>query len=157
VAERIERFEFDEATVTLPVPEGGDFAELDGLPDGERHLTWTAAPGAFFMISAGAGDAYATPSEGACVVSDAPAPLAGSRARRVVLRSTVRRPRRLAEAPEGQRSLPERATEQLSDLLFVPGASQHLRIGYRVDEGAPEAVRAQLARMLDRVEVLPHA
>jgi hypothetical protein len=90
-------------------------------------------------------------------VSDEAAPLAGRDARRVVLRSTERRPRTLVEAPEGVRSLPERATEQLSDLLFVPGAVQHLRIGYRVDAGAPEAVRAQLARMLDRVEVRPHA
>jgi hypothetical protein len=157
VAERTEMFDFDEATVTLPVPDGGEFSELDGLPDGERHLTWTAAPGAFFMISAGADEAHATPGEGARLVSDAPAPLAGSGARRVVFRSTERRPRRLAEATEGLRSLPERATEQLSDLLFVPGAGQHLRIGYRVDEGAPEAVRAKLARMLDRVEVRPHA
>src|SRR4051812_14101768 len=145
MAERTETFDFDEATVTLPVPDGAEFAELDGLPDGERHVTWTAAPGAFFMISAGADVAYTTAREGARVVSDAPAPLAGSGARRVVLRSTERRPRSLAEAPEGLRSLPERATEQLSDLLFVPGVVQHLRIGYRVDEGAPEAVRAQLA------------
>jgi len=50
-------FDFDEATVTLPVPDGAEFGELDGLPEGERHLTWTAAPGAFFMISAGAGEA----------------------------------------------------------------------------------------------------
>jgi hypothetical protein len=151
VAERSETFDFDEATVTLPVPDGAEFSELDGLPDGERHLTWTAAPGAFFMISAGADDAYANPDEGA------PAPLAGPGARRVVSRTTERRPRTLEEAPEGLRSLPERATEQLSDLLFVPGTVQHLRIGYQVDEGAPEAVRAQLARMLDRVEVRPHA
>jgi hypothetical protein len=157
VAERTEMFDFDEATVTLPVPDGAEFGELDGLPDGERHLTWTPAPGAFFMISAGAEDAFATAGEGARIVSDAPAPLAGAGARRVVFRSTERRPRRLAEAAEGLRSLPERATEQLSDLLFVPGAAQHLRIGYRVDEGAPEAVRAQLARMLDRVEVRPRA
>ena len=150
-------FDFDEATVTLPVPDGAELRALDGLPDGERHLTWTAAPGAVFMLSAGADDAYAAPPDGARVVSDAPAPLAGSGARRVVFRSTERRPRELAEAPVGRRSLPERATEQLSDLLFVPGARQHLRIGYRVDADAPEAVRAQLARMLDRVEVRPHA
>jgi hypothetical protein len=155
--ERIETFDFDEATVTLPVPDGAEFGELGGLPDGERHLTWTAAPGAFFMISAGADEAYAAAGEGARVVSDAPAPLAGSGARRVVFRTTERRPRSLEEGAEGLRSLPERATEQLSDLLFVPGADRHLRIGYRVDEGAPEAVRAQLARMLDRVEVRPRA
>jgi hypothetical protein len=157
VAERSETFDFDEATVTLPVPDGAEFGELDGLPDGERHLTWTAAPGALFMISAGADDAYTTPGEGARIASDAPAPLAGMGARRVVFRSTERRPRTLAEAAEGVRSLPERATEQLSDLLFVPGAGQHLRIGYRVDASTPEAVRAQLAHMLDRVEVRPHA
>ena len=157
MAERIETFDFEEASVTLPVPDGAEFGELDGLPDGQRHLTWTAAPGAFFMISAGAGDAYTAPGKGADIVSDAPAPLAGSGARRVVFRSTERRPRRLTEATEGLRSLPERATEQLSDLLFIPGAGQHLRIGYRVDDGAPEAVRAQLARMLDRVKVRPHA
>ena len=150
-------FDFNEATVTLPVPDGAEFGELDGLPEGERHLTWTAAPGAFFMISAGADEAYTAAGEDARVVSDAPAPLAGPGARRVVLRSAERRPRTLAEAPEGLRSLPESATGQLSDLLFVPGAAQHLRIGYRVDEDAPEAVRAQLARMLDRVEVRPHA
>ena len=78
MAERTETFEFEGATVTLPVPDGAEFGELDGLPDGERHLTWTAAPGAFFMISAGAADAYSTAGEGATVVSDAPAPLAGS-------------------------------------------------------------------------------
>src|ERR1700742_1614623 len=68
VAERTETFDFDEATVTLPVPDGAEFGELDGLPDGERHLTWTAAPGAFFMISAGADVAHATAGEGARVV-----------------------------------------------------------------------------------------
>jgi hypothetical protein len=150
-------FDFDEATVELAVPDGAEFAELDGLPDGERHLTWTAAPGAFFMISAGADEAYTAVGEGARVDSDAPAPLVGAGARRVVSRSTERRPRTLAEAPEGLRSLPERETGQLSDLLFVPGTVQHLRIGYQVDEDVPEAVRAQLARMLDRVEVRPHA
>jgi hypothetical protein len=37
----------------------------------------------------------------------------------------------------------------------VPGERQHLRVGYRVDEDAPGAVRTLLARMLDRVEVAP--
>jgi hypothetical protein len=157
VADRTETFDFDEATVTLPVPDGAEFSELDGLPDGERHVTWTAAPGAFFMLSAGADEAYTSVGADARVVSDAPVPLAGAGARRVVSRSTEHRPRTLEEAPEGVRSLPERETEQLSDLLFVPGAVQHLRIGYQVDQDAPEAVRAQLARMLDRVEVRPHA
>ena len=42
---------------------------------------------------------------------------------------------------------------ELSDLLFVPGEREQLRIGYRVPEDAPEELRALLARMLDGVEV----
>ena len=49
--------------------------------------------------------------------------------------------------------VPERDVRQLSDLLFVPCETAWLRIGYRVAEDAPEALRARLARMLDRVEV----
>src|SRR4051812_49790352 len=101
MAERTETFDFDEATVTLPVPDGAEFGELDGLPDGERHLTWTAAPGAFFMISAGADDAYTSAGEGARVVSEAPAPLAGSGARRGGFCSLQRPPRQLLGGDPG--------------------------------------------------------
>jgi hypothetical protein len=49
--------------------------------------------------------------------------------------------------------VPEREFRQLNDLLFVPLDGHHLRIGYRVEEDAPEELRALLARMLDRVQV----
>jgi hypothetical protein len=146
-------FELEEATVVVPAPDGAEFGDLDGLPEGERHLTWTAAPGAFFMVSAGPGAAYAPASVPAEVDSDEPAPLAAPGARRIAYRAIRRRPRRLVAAPEGQRGVPEETVEELSDLLFVPGEREHLRIGYRVAEDAPEELRGQLARMLDGVEV----
>ena len=147
-------FELAETTVTVPLPDGAEFGDLDGLPEGERHLTWTAAPGAFFMVSAGPGAGY-TPEgmlsgEGLSVDSDAPAPLAGPHARRVAFRQTKHHSRRLEP---GHRVVPERTVRQLSDLLFVPGDREHLRVGYRVEEDAPEELRALLARMLDGVEV----
>jgi hypothetical protein len=140
-------FELGESTVTVDAPDGAEFADLEGLSAG-RHLTWTAGPDAFFMVSAANG--FDVPSE---LESDQPAPLAGPGARRVVYRDTKRRPRRT----EDDRVLPEREIRQLSDLLFVPGEHEQLRIGYRVAEDAPEELRALLARMLDGVEVHRHA
>ena len=46
-------FELDDATVTVPAPAGAEFHDLEGLPEGKRHLTWTAGQDAFFMVSAG--------------------------------------------------------------------------------------------------------
>ena len=139
-------FELDDATVTVPVPDGAEFTDLDGLPPGTRHLTWTAGPDAFFMLSAGQG--YSP--DGVELDSDAPAPLAGPGARRVTYRETRTRPRRV-EAGAGH--VPETAVDQLSDLLYVPGERANLRIGYRVPVDAPEELRALLARMLDGVKV----
>ena len=147
-------FEFDDATVTVPSPEGAEFSDLDGLPAGDRHLTWTAGPGAFFMVSAGAGAGYTPAGVSGEVDSDAPAPLAGPGARRIAYRETRRLPRRI-EAGAG--SVPETVERQLSDLLFVPGERASLRIGYRVPVDAPQELRALLARMLDGVEVSRHA
>jgi hypothetical protein len=146
-------FDLEEATVTVPAPEGAEFNDLDGLREGERHLTWTAGPGAFFMISAGRGPGYLPAGVEGDVDSDAPAPLAGAGARRIATRQTKHRPRRIEEG--GRRVLEERF-RQINDLLFVPGADGvNLRIGYRVPEDAPETLRALLARMLDGVEVQP--
>jgi hypothetical protein len=154
VPDHSETFEFDESSVTLTVPADAEFAELEGLEDGRRHLTWSAAPGAFFMISAGPDDGYTAAGtvagEGLQVDSDAPAPLAGADARRVAFHITRRRPRTL-EAGVG--AVPERAVRELSDLLFVPGEREHLRIGYRIEDGAPAPLRELLARTLDRVQV----
>ena len=141
-------FELDEATVTVPTPEGAAFNDLDGLPAGLRHLTWTAGPDAFFMVSAGAG--YSPESVGGELDSDAPAPLVGPGARRIAYRETKQRPRRI-EAGAGH--VPETTVLLLSDLLFVPGERANLRIGYRVPVDAPEELRALLARMLDGVRV----
>jgi hypothetical protein len=87
---------------------------------------------------------------GLSVESDEPAPLAGDGARRLAFRVTQRRPRELREGGE---RVPEREFRQLNDLLFVPLDGRHLRIGYRVEEDAPEELRALLARMLDGVQV----
>jgi hypothetical protein len=154
---------FEEATITIPMPAGAEFSDLEGLEEGERHLTWAPGPEGFFMISAGTGVGHTADGllagEGQRgralrVESDQPAPLAGEGARRVAFRVTHDRPRELHEGPDGLlTTVPEREVRQLSDLLFIPGDGQHLRIGYRVDEGAPEELRALLARMLDRVEV----
>jgi hypothetical protein len=146
-------FDLGDATVTVPAPEGAEFVDLEGLPDGERHLTWTAGPGAFFMVSAGAGRGYTPAGVSGDVDSDAPAPLAGPGARRIAYVETKHTPRRLEAALEGARSAPEETVRQRSDLLFVPGGHANLRIGYRVPEDAPEALRAALAGMLDSVEV----
>ena len=48
---KIKLFELDAATVTVPAPDGAEFNDLQGLAEGERHLTWTAGPEAFFMVS----------------------------------------------------------------------------------------------------------
>ncbi len=143
-------FELDEATVTVPAPEGAEFNDLDGLRDGERHLTWTAGPDAFFMVSAGTGPGYTPEGVKGDVDSDAPVPLVGAGARRIASRETKHQPERVET---GGRRLLERRFELLSDVLFVPGEQLNLRIGYRVPEEAPEALRALLARMLDGVEV----
>jgi hypothetical protein len=140
-------FELGESTVTVEAPDGAEFTDLEGLSAG-RHLTWTAGRDAFFMVSASA--AFDVPDT---LESDEPAPLAGPGARRVVHRATRHRPRR----SEGDRVLPEEDVRELSDLLFVPGEREQLRIGYRVPEDAPEELRALLARMLDGVEVRRHA
>ena len=108
-------FELDDATVTVPTPDGAEFSDLEGLPPGTRHLTWTAGPDAFFMVSSGPG--YG-PGD-AELDSDAPAPLAGPGARRVSYRESKRRPRRI-EAGAGP--VPETTLHQISDLVFVPGA-----------------------------------
>ena len=163
--EQLQTFEFAEARVTLPVPAGAAFAELEGLDAGARHLTWAPAPEGYFMLSAGASPGHtadgllsgeAERERGLHVASDEPAPGAGPGARRVAFSVTQHRPRELREVDGGGRvTVAERDVRQLSDLLFVPGERQHLRIGYRVDEDAPGAVRTLLARMLDRVEVAP--
>src|SRR5215207_5152142 len=69
---RTHTFELGESTVTVKAPEGAEFADLEGLPEGQRHLTWTAGPGAFFMVSAS--DGFEVPDT---LDSDEPAPLAG--------------------------------------------------------------------------------
>jgi hypothetical protein len=150
----------------VPVPADAHFEDLEGLAPGTRHLTWAPAPGGFFMISAGTSPGHtpdgllageAQRGSGLRVESDKPARLAGDGARRLAFRVTHRRPRELQETPGGGRvTAPEREVRELGDLLFVPGESQQLRIGYRVDEDAPEELRALLARTLDRVEVRPH-
>ena len=53
--------------------------------------------------------------------------------------------------------MPEETVHELSDLLYVPGDREQLRIGYRVPEDAPDELRALLARMLDSVEIRRHA
>ena len=167
VDERLETFDLGAARVTLPVPGGAAFAELEGLDPGARHLTWSPTPDAHFMLSAGSSPGHtpdgllageAERGTDLHVESDAAAPLAGPGARRVAYRVTHHRPEELVAAPDGATvRTPARDVRQLSDLLFVPGDPLSLRIGYRVDEDAPEALRAQLARMLDRVEVAPDA
>jgi hypothetical protein len=136
--------------VTVPAPEGAEFDDLDGLRDGEHHLTWTAGPDAFFMVSAGTGPGYTPEGVKGDVDSDAPAPLAGPGARRIASRETKHLPERIETG--GRRHL-ERRFELLSDVLFVPGEHLNLRIGYRVPEDASQPLRALLARMLDGVEV----
>jgi hypothetical protein len=157
--EELRTFELDEAEVTVPVPAGAEFSELEGLAEGARHLTWAPAPESFFMVSAGTSAGHtadgmlsgeAQRGSGLSVESDEPAPLAGDGARRVAFRVTQHRPR---EVRDGGERVPEREFRQLNDLLFVPLDGRHLRIGYRVEEGAPEELRALLARMLDRVQV----
>ncbi len=144
-------FELGESTVTVDAPDGAEFADLEGLSAG-RHLTWTAGPDAFFMVSAA--EHFDAPD---AVESDEPAAFAAPGARRVVTRATRSRPRRVVAAPEGRRSVPEESVRELSDLLYVPGEREQLRIGYRVPEDAPENLRALLARMLDSVEIRRHA
>jgi hypothetical protein len=157
--EELRTFELDEAEVTVPVPAGAEFKELEGLAEGARHLTWAPASESFFMVSAGTSSGHtadgmlsgeAQRGSGLSVESDEPVPLAGDGARRVAFRVTQRRPR---EVREGGERVPEREVRQLNDLLFVPLDGRHLRIGYRVEEDAPEDLRTLLARMLDRVQV----
>ena len=152
VDEQLQTFEFAEASVTLPVPAGAAFAELEGLDAGARHLTWAPAPEGYFMLSAGASPGHtadgllsgeAERERGLRVASDEPAP---GRGPRCAARRVQRDAAPAAGAPRGGRTAaaspsPERDVRQLSDLLFVPGERQHLRVGYRVDEDAPGAVR----------------
>jgi hypothetical protein len=119
-------FDLDVTTVTVPAPEDAEFNDLEGLRDGERHLTWTAGPAAFFMVSAGTGPGYLPAGVEGDVDSDAPAPLAGPGARRIASRESKHRPRRIEE---GGRRVPAQTLRQVSDLLFVPGDPVNLRIG----------------------------
>ena len=90
------------------------------------------------------------------VESDEPAPFAAPGARRVVSRG--RAPARVAWSPPRKaRAACPRRRARASDLLYVPGEREQLRIGYRVPEDAPDELRALLARMLDSVEIRRHA
>jgi hypothetical protein len=167
VDERLETFDLGAARVTLPVPDGAEFSDLEGLDPGARHFTWEPASGGHFMLSAGTSPGHtpdgllageAQRGSALQVDSDVPVPVAGRGARRVVYRVTHHRAEEVVAAADGTlMRVPERDVRQLSDLLFVPCEATWLRIGYRVDEDAPEALRARLARMLDRVEVSPDA
>lgn len=157
-------FDLDGTEVGVPAPADASWDELDGLDGGARHLSWSPDPehGAF-MVSAGTSPGFtadgmlageAQRKHGLRVESDDAAPLAGDGARRIAYRVTVERPRRLeAGGPAGHVSVPERTVEEIVDLLFVPGVHQNLRIGYRVEVGAPEELRSLFATMLDGVEV----
>jgi hypothetical protein len=91
------------------------------------------------------------------VDSDEPPPFPAPGASLVVTPATRNPPRPVVAAPEGPRSVPEETVHELSDLLYVPGEREQLRIGYRVPEDAPDELRALLARLLDSVEIRSHA
>ena len=160
-------FELGDADVSVPLPDDAELTELEGLDDGARHLTWAPAPGAHFMLSAGTSPGHtpdgllageAQRGSGLQVDSDVPAPVTGRGARRVVYRVTHHHAEEVVAADDGTLvRVPEHDVRQLGDLLFVPCEATWLRIGYRVDDDAPDALRARLARMLDRVEVSPDA
>jgi hypothetical protein len=157
---RAQTFVFEGITVTLVLPEGAAFVELEGLDPPARHLTWAPAPGGFFLLSAGTSPGH-TPEgllageEAPEVLADDPAPSAGPGARRLTYRVVRHRPRELREAPGGgTTAVPERTVSELSDLLFVPGPHLHLRLGYRVEADAAAELQAQLREVLDRAQVV---
>jgi hypothetical protein len=156
-------FELGDADVSVPLPADAELTELEGLEDGARHLTWAPAPGGHFMLSAGTSPGHtadgmlaseAERGSGLRVESDAPAPQVAPGARRLAYSVTRHRPRELqATGDGGVAVVPERDVRELSDLLFVPGERQSVRVGYRVEQDAPAELRAQLAGILDRVAV----
>ena len=166
MADVVRTFELGDADVSVPLPDDAGLTELEGLDAGARHLTWAPAPGAHLMLSAGTSPGHtadgllageAERGSGLQVESDAPAPQVAPGARRVAYSVTRHHPRELREiAGGGTEVVPERDVRELSDLLFVPGGTQALRIGYRVEAEAPAELRARLAAILDRVTVRPH-
>ncbi len=146
-------FQLGGTEVRVLAPEGAEFSEQDGLPEGTRNITWSPRDAGFFGVAAGSSPGFTADGLVARadvrVDSDAPAALAGVAGRRVAFRTVRRLPRR-REA--GGVSAPERTWTELGDLLFVEGDGAHVRVGYRVDEDDGE-LRGLFARMLDRVEV----
>ena len=138
VDERLETFDLGAARVTLPVPDGAEFTDLEGLGPGARHLTWEPGPGGHFMLSAGTSPGHtpdgllageAQRGNGLQVDSDAPAPVAGRGARRVVYRVTHHRAEEVVASDDGTLvRVPEHDVRQLSDLLFVPCEAIWLRM-----------------------------
>jgi hypothetical protein len=161
--EVVRTFELGDADVSVPLPEDAALTELDGLDGGARHLTWAPAPGGHFMLSAGTSPGHtadgmlageAERGTGLRVESDAPVPQVAPGARRLAYSVTRHHPRELRAVAGGATAVvPERDVRELSDLLFVPGGAQSIRIGYRVEEEAPAELRALLAGILDRVAV----
>ena len=161
--EIVRTFALGDADVSVPLPEDAELTELEGLDAGARHLTWAPAPGGHFMLSAGTSPGHsadgmlageAERGSGLRVESDAPVPQVAPGARRLAYSVTRHLPRELrATAGGGTAVVPEHDVRELSDLLFVPGRTQSVRVGYRVEHDAPGELRALLAGILDRVAV----
>ena len=142
-------FDFGDTEVRVLAPPDAEFDEQDGLPEGMHNLTWSPRDAGFFGVAAGPFTVDGVLSgDGVSVDSDAETALAGLPGRRVAYRVARHQPRRQDES--GWQ--PERTWTEVGDLLFVPGADQNVRVGYRVDENDAE-LRETFARMLDRVEV----
>ena len=140
-------FELDDATVTVPAPEGAEFHDLEGLAEGTRHLTWTAGPDAFFMVSAGPG--YGAGRRRAGLRRPRSARRAGRAARQLPRDKTARAGSRPASAPSRRR----RCTSSATCCSCRCGREPADRLP-RPRRRARE-LRALLARMLDGVKVTP--
>jgi hypothetical protein len=153
--------------VAVPAPVGAEFAELDGLPEEERHASWSPGPGwGTFMVSTGQGSGHTADglvagererSDEVEVQRDEIVAGPAGPSRRIALRSRRHEDREWVTGENGRPAeVPEREVEDDLEFLFTTGPDgDPVRIGYRVPACAPAEVRALLRRMLDETSVEP--
>jgi len=144
-------------TIELQLPEGGALAPDPGVADGAM-LAWTPAPelGTFSLsygpaagrraedllaLEHGYADAVAVERDG------------GGELR---LRVETRGTRDTLEDPAGQRTgSDERTRRERVRFRFWESGGEAVRVGYRLDEAAPEELRAAFDRATDSVRLDP--
>lgn len=152
-------------TVEVWLPRGIELTADPTAPAGESYVYWSPDPpvGTFSVArlpSPGrdVDDPLALDRElgGAVAVErDETSARDGRPARRLRYRVERTRPAEMVESAGdgGLRHVPEHRVAELVDFLIWTSGTETLRVGYRIEEDAPAALRATFAQMLDRARV----